>query len=63
MKIVAVKECSAGNTSVGNEWLETCIFDEDATIKDVLKWANGTSLSTKGSRLMITIADDFDNTP
>ena len=64
MKIVAIKECSAGNESVGTEWLETCIFDEDATVKDVLKWASSgrNYLSTKGNRIMLTIADDWDQT-
>ena len=39
MKIVAIKDMSAGNESVGNMWRETKIFEESATVKDVMDWA------------------------
>lgn len=39
MKIVAIKDMSAGNDTVGEMWQETKIFDGDAPIKDVLQWA------------------------
>ena len=39
MKICAMVDRSAGNESVGEMWTETALFDEGATIADVLKWA------------------------
>lgn len=40
MKIIAIKKMSAGNESVGEMWDETAIFDESATVGEVLRWAN-----------------------
>lgn len=37
-QIVIVKEMSAGNESIGTEWLESKIFSEDSTLRDVLQW-------------------------
>jgi len=37
--MVVIKEHSAGNESVGEMWKETKIFDELATLKDVMDWA------------------------
>ena len=39
MKIVAIKDMSDGNESVGEMWKETKIFDGNAPIKDVMAWA------------------------
>jgi len=39
MNIVAVKEMSAGNESVGSMWKETKIFPFDATVFDIMRWA------------------------
>ena len=39
MKICAMVDRSAGNESVGEMWTETAVFDESATLADVLKWA------------------------
>jgi len=36
---VVIKDMSAGNESVGEMWKETKIFDENATLKEVMKWA------------------------
>ena len=36
---VVIKDMSAGNDSVGEMWQETKIFNEDATLKEVMKWA------------------------
>ena len=38
MKIVAIKEMSDGNESVGEMWKETKIFDDETKLKDVMKW-------------------------
>ena len=56
MKIVAVKECSAGNSSVGEEWVETKIFDSETPISEVIKWAGKGEMRTANSgRLMLTV--------
>jgi hypothetical protein len=45
MKICAMVDRSAGNESVGEMWTETAVFDESATIADVLRWADILSYS------------------
>ena len=37
--IIIVGECSDGNAEVGSMWLETQLFEEFRTLKEVLKWA------------------------
>lgn len=39
MKVVAMKEVSEGNETTGTAWIETRIFDADATLYEVLTWA------------------------
>ena len=39
MKVVAIKDMSAGNESVGTEWQETKIFDGHTPVAEVLQWA------------------------
>jgi len=39
MKVVAIKEMSAGNDSVGEMWQETKIFNGSDTIINIFKWA------------------------
>ena len=39
MKVIASFNASVGNESVGDMWTEEAIFDETATLLDVLKWA------------------------
>jgi hypothetical protein len=39
MKIVAILYRSAGNESVGDMWKETKVFEETATIVEIIKWA------------------------
>ena len=59
MKIVAVKEKSAGNESVGDMWLETKIFEESTPIVEIIKWSqNGRTESRNGGRLIITVPDN-----
>ena len=36
MKIIATEKMSAGNDTVGDMWHETWIFDETATLKEVM---------------------------
>lgn len=45
--IVAIKERSAGNDTVGDMWLETKIFSQDTPVGDILFWANKKSTSGK----------------
>ena len=53
MKIVAIKDESAGNESVGDMWQETKIFDSDATLIDVMKW-----VGSYRKKVVLTIPDD-----
>ena len=39
MEFVLIRKMSAGNDSVGEMWDETKIFDESATLKQVMDWA------------------------
>jgi len=54
MKIIAVKERSAGNESVGSMWLETKIFCPGTPILEIIDW----SQPDKYGRLIITVADE-----
>jgi hypothetical protein len=38
MKIIATIKRSAGNDSVGEMWQETAVFDETATVNEVMEW-------------------------
>ena len=51
---VIVLECSTGNDSVGNMWLETYICKPETTIEEIIKWKE--EKSGRGGRLMITEA-------
>lgn len=54
MNIVAIRDMSAGNESVGEMWQETRIFDLQTPIEDVVKWAFGSTIPSK-KRLTITV--------
>jgi len=54
MKIIAIKEMSAGNDTVGDMWKETKIFDETATLKEVMEFISN---STK-KNIILSIADE-----
>lgn len=64
MKIVAIKERSEGNESVGTMWLETKVFEPTATVLEVLEWAGARSYPPtaagggKYGRLMLTVAEE-----
>ena len=49
-KVIAIKEKSAGNDTVGDMWLETCSFSKDTPISEILYWARDTC-----GKLIITI--------
>ena len=38
-EIVAIKDMSAGNDTVGEMWQETRIFDSEAPLSAVMDWA------------------------
>lgn len=54
MKIVAMKKMADGNESVGTMWTETKVFEETATLKEVLMW--GGNLGKRD--IVITKADE-----
>ena len=39
MNYIIIRDMSAGNESVGEIWQETKIFDGNATLDEVMKWA------------------------
>ena len=57
-KIIAIKERSAGNDSVGDMWIETKSFDVATPVKEIMDWANDCS-----DKLILTIDESsVDNT-
>jgi len=64
MKVVAIKERSEGNDSVGSMWLETKIFEPTATVLEVLEWAGqfaypkNAATGGKWGKLMLTVAEE-----
>ena len=58
MNYVIIRDQSAGNESVGEMWQETKIFDESATLHDVMEWANGSGSNPSRKHIQITIPDN-----
>ena len=56
MKIVAIKERSDGNESVGNMWLETGIFDPTTPVRDIVMWAENMG---PGKLILTTAHEDI----
>jgi hypothetical protein len=54
MKIIAIKDMSAGNNSVGEMWQETKVFNHEDKLIDVMAWA-GTR-----KKLVLTIPDNYE---
>lgn len=52
IKIVAIKDMSAGNETVGEMWQETKIFNSDNTLFEVMRWV-GTN-----KKVVLSIPDD-----
>jgi hypothetical protein len=50
--IVATKEMSNGNESVGDMWVETKVFAKETPIDVIIQWAKHT-----GGKLIITISE------
>jgi hypothetical protein len=53
--VVVIAEQSSGNDCVGDMWLETKIFNKEATIGEVVDWAFKRKVS---GRLILTIPDN-----
>lgn len=53
-KVIIVQECSGGNEEVGNQWIETKIFFQSSTLREVLDWKNSLP-SGCGGRTIITV--------
>ena len=49
-EIVAIKERSAGNDTVGDMWIDTKTFTKETPISEIVKWASDVS-----GKLIITI--------
>lgn len=52
MKIVAIKDMSAGNAEVGEMWQETKIFDGSTPVEEILAWAE-----TPRKKVTLTVPD------
>jgi len=52
-RVVAIKNMSAGNDSVGEMWQETRIFDRTETIGTVMEW-----VGTRKKKVILTIPDN-----
>ena len=54
-KIIAIKEMSAGNDTIGEMWKETKIFSPTDTLKDVMNW---TKSRGGNDNIILTIAKE-----
>jgi hypothetical protein len=52
-RVIAIKERSAGNESVGSMWLETKSFDKETPISKIVEWADSCD-----GKLIVTIDED-----
>lgn len=50
MKIVAIRDMSAGNETIGETWQETKIFDGSTPVSEIIKWAAEYVPTTKYQR-------------
>jgi len=55
MKVVIIRDMSAGNEAVGEMWKETKIFESSCTLDDVIKWAFPVISQDGKSRQNVTI--------
>lgn len=55
MKIVGIKEMSDGNSSVGEMWKETKIFDGSMTLEEAIRWLGS---SPKNKNLILSVPAD-----
>lgn len=54
-QVVAIKDMSAGNESVGDMWQETKIFSLDTPVSEIIDWATVNGSLKK--RLTLTLAE------
>ena len=54
-KIIAIKEMSAGNDTIGEMWKETKIFSPTDTLKDVMNWTRSRG---GNDNIILTIAKE-----
>lgn len=54
MIIIAIKDMSAGNETVGEAWQETKMFNSTDTIEDVMRWVG------HKKRVQLSIPDGHD---
>jgi len=52
--IVAIKDMSAGNESIGEMWKETKLFKPTDTLEDVMKWSS----HGRNDNITLTIAKE-----
>ena len=63
MKVVAIRDMSAGNETTGEAWQETKIFDSETPVKEIIRWAasygvgEGQVWPKLTKRLTITVPD------
>jgi hypothetical protein len=55
-EVIAVKECSAGNETVGTMWIETKTFHKDTPVSEIIAWAE--SSSKCNGKLIITVNEN-----
>lgn len=59
--VVAMLERAEGNESIGTAWIETAVFNSDATLATVLAWAESEAKTFDGKprgKLMLRYASD-----
>jgi hypothetical protein len=56
--VIATIEKSAGNESVGNQWIETRSFTKDTPVGDIVEWVKFSGDASTG-KLIITIDEDI----
>ena len=52
-QVIAIQECSDGDSEVGDMWLETQVFSSNDRICDIFDWAK--PLRGSGGKLILTI--------
>lgn len=57
-QVVVIRDMSAGNESIGEMWKETKIFDDTATLKDVLEWADPGVHGSTRKNIVLTRPDN-----
>ena len=55
MKIIAIKDMSAGNDTVGEMWQETKIFTTENKLIDVMRWVG------HRKKVVLTIPDNYEH--